>query len=59
MIMRAASVTKSDSSPSDLDVDGWRQLLTSNSFCTASSDLCKSVMDFIKKLCNKKINPEN
>ena len=58
MVLREASITKSGSGPSGLDVDGWRRILTSNSFGTASSDLRKSVADFIKKL-SKKTNSEN
>ena len=59
MVLRAASITKGGSGPSGLDADGWRRILTSNSFGTASSDLRKSVADFIKKLCSKRINSEN
>ena len=58
MVLRAASITKGGSGPSGLDADGWRRILTSNSFGTASSDLRKSVADFIKKL-SKKTNSEN
>ena len=58
MVLRAASITKGGSDSSGLDADGWRRILTSNSFGTASSDLRKSVADFIKKL-SKKINSEN
>ena len=58
MVLRAASITKGGSGSSGLDADGWRRILTSNSFGTASSDLRKSVADFIKKL-SKKINSEN
>ena len=58
MVLRAASITKGGSGSSGLDADGWRRILTSNSFGTASSDLRKSVVDFIKKL-SKKINSEN
>ena len=59
MVLRAASITKGGSGSSGLDADGWRRILTSNSFGTASSDLLKSVADFIKKLCSKIINSEN
>ena len=59
MVLRAASITKGGSGPSDLDENGWRQILTLNSFGTASSDLRKPVPDFIKKLCSKRINSEN
>ena len=59
MVLRAASITKGGSGSSGLDADGWRRILTSNSFGTALSDLLKSVADFIKKLCSKIINSEN
>ena len=59
MVLRAASITKGGSGSSGLDADGWRRILTSNSFGTASSDLLKSVADFIKNLCSKIINSEN
>ena len=39
MALRAASITKGDSGPSGLNADGWRRMLTSNSFDAASSDL--------------------
>ena len=58
-MLRAASLTKGGSGQSGLDADGWRRILTSNSFCTASSGLRKSVADFIKKLRSKRINFEN
>ena len=59
MVLRAASITKGGSGPSGLYADGWRQILTSTSFGIASTDLRKSVADFIKKLCSKRINIEN
>ena len=59
MVLRATSITKGGSSPSGLDADGWRRMLTSNSFGTASSNLRKSIADFTKKLCSKRINSEN
>ena len=59
MVLIAAAITKGGSNQSALDADGWRRMLTSISFGTASSDLCKSIADFIKKLWIKKINSEN
>ena len=59
MVLRVASITKGGSGPSGLDADGWRRMLTSNSFGTASSDICKSIafksIDFIKKKTKKKM----
>ena len=59
MVLKAESITKGGSGPSGLDADGWRRMLISNSFGTASSDLRKSIADFIKKLSSKRINFEN
>ena len=50
MVLRVASFTKEGSSPPGLGVDGWKRMLISNSFGTASSDLLKSKTDFTKKL---------
>ena len=55
MVLRAASITKGGSGPSGLDGDGWRRILNSHFFGTASSDFRKLVADFIKKLCSKRI----
>ena len=38
LILKAAMLTKGGSAPSGLDADGWRKILTSRSFTTASSD---------------------
>ena len=58
-MLRAASITKGGSGLSGLDAEGWSRVLTSNSFGIVSSDLCKSISDFLKKLCSKRINSEN
>ena len=59
MVLRTASITKGGLGPSGLDADGWRQMLTLSSFCTASSDLRKLIANFVKNLCSKKINSKN
>ena len=59
MVLTATSITKGGSVPSSLDANGWMQMLTSNSFGTASSDLRKSIADFIETLCCKIINSGN
>ena len=59
MVLRAASITKGGSGPFDLDAEGWRQILTSNSFGTASLNLHKSIADFVKNFCSKRINSES
>ena len=59
MVLRAASISKGGSGPSGLDADGWKRMLTSNSFGTDSSDLRKLVGNFIEKICSQRINSEN
>ena len=59
MVLIAASITKGGSGSSGLDADGWRRILTSNSLGAASSNLRKSLEDFIKRLCSKRINSQN
>jgi len=54
-VLKAAMTTRGGSGPSGLDAEGWRRILTSNSFGTSSSDLRKAIAEFIKKLCIKKI----
>ena len=54
MIKKAALRTKGGSGPSGMDADGWRRILASNSFGTASSDLRKTFTEFIKVICTKK-----
>ena len=51
LILKAAMLTKKGSGPSGLDDDGWRKILTSRSFGTASSDLRKIFALFVKSLC--------
>ena len=48
IVLRATSITKGRSGPSGIDADGWRRMLTSNSFGRASSDIGKSIVDFAK-----------
>ena len=50
LILKAAIITKDGSGPSGLDADGWKKILTSRSFGTASSDLRKTFALFIKRL---------
>ena len=47
MVLIAAAITKGGSGQFGLDAYGWRRMLTSISFGTASSDLRKSIADFI------------
>ena len=55
LILKAEMLTKGGSGPSGIDVDGWRKILTSRSFETASSYLCKTFALFVKRLCLKEI----
>ena len=59
MVRRAASRTKGGAGPSGLDANGWCRILTSNSYGTSSSDLCKSLALVIKRLCTEKVNPKS
>ena len=56
MIRQSALKTRSGASPSGLDGDGWRRILTSNCFGTELSDLCASLAKLTKTLCS--INQE-
>ena len=55
LILKAAMLTKEGSGPSVLDANGRRKILTSRSFGTESSDLCKTFALFVKRLCLEKI----
>ena len=55
LILTAAMLTKEASGPSGLDADGWRKTLTSRSFGTASSELCKAFTLLVKRLCLEEI----
>ena len=55
LILKAAMLTKGGSETSGLDTDGWRKILTSSSFGTASSDMYKTFALFVKRLCLKEI----
>ena len=57
IILKAASITKGGSGPSGMDAEGWRRILTSSQYGTATSDLRKIFADVIKKLCIEKITP--
>ena len=58
--MRKAAIrTKGGSSLSRLDVDGWRRMLTSNVFSSCTSDLRKTIADFMKHIYINKIESQN
>lgn len=49
--MKVAVVTKGESGLLDLDADGWRTILISRAFGTATLDLLRTFAQLIKKLC--------
>ena len=51
-IQKAAVKTQGGSGPSGMDVDGWKQILTSKQFGKSSIDLCKAFAEVIKKICS-------
>ena len=51
LVLKAATATKGGSGPSGLDADGWRRILTSSVYGTATTDLRCAIAEFIKKLC--------
>ena len=51
VIMKALMLRKDGSGPSGLDADGWRKILTSRAFGTATLDLRKAFAQLIKKMC--------
>ena len=51
LIRQSALKTKGGSGPSGLDGDGWKRVLTSNSFGQNSVDLCVSVAALARKIC--------
>ena len=51
VIMKASMLIKGGSGPSGRDADGWRRILTSRGFGTATLDLPKTFAQLIKKLC--------
>eukprot|EP00794_Sanderia_malayensis_P000712 gene712-16297_t len=53
-VRKAAIRTKGGSGPSGMDGEGWRRILTSNSFGDASENLCNAFASAIKKLCTVK-----
>ena len=48
LVLRAAIDTKGGSGPSGMDADGWRRILASSQYGTASSDLRKAFAKVIK-----------
>ena len=51
LIRKVALKTRGGAGPSGLDGDGWKRLLTSNSFEKESSDLCAALATLTRLLC--------
>ena len=56
VIMKASILTKGGSEPSGLDADGWRRILTSCAFETATLDFYKAFAQLIKELCVEELD---
>jgi len=52
LIRQSALKTRGGAGPSGLDGDGWRRILTSNSFGTEPSDLLSAIAKLTKSLCS-------
>ena len=55
-VRKAAINTKGCSGPSGLDAVDWRIMLASNCFGDSSSDLCRAIVSFTRKLCLEKLD---
>ena len=51
LIKKAAIRARGGSGPSGLDADGWRRIIVSSFFGTATSDLRKAIAELVKKFC--------
>jgi len=51
MIRQSSLKTKGGAGPSGMDGDGWRRILSSNSFGVESSDLCTALAKLTRLLC--------
>ena len=59
LIKKAAIRIKGSAGPKGLDADGWRRIIVSSCFGTATSDLCKAIAEPVKKLCVTNISNYN
>ena len=57
LIRKVALKTRGGAGPSGLDGDGWKRLLTSNSFEKESSDLCSAIATLARLLCTNVQTP--
>ena len=59
LIKKAAITTKRGGDPSGLDADRYRRVIVSSCFGPATSDLCKTIVELVKKLCITDISNNN
>ena len=56
LIRESSMRTKGGAGPSGLDGDGWKRIMTSNSFATEATDLCRAIAELAKQLCTTSHN---
>ena len=59
LVLKAETSTKGGSGPSGLDADGWRKMITSSVYGTATINLRCAIAEFIKKLCTVTIEKDD
>ena len=59
LIKKAAITTKRGGDPSGLDADRYRRVIVSSCFGPATSDICKTIAELVKKLCITDISNNN
>ena len=57
-VYKAAKQIQGSGGPTLIDADGWRHILCSKSYGTASNELCETIADLAKKLCREDINSD-
>ena len=58
-VCKAAMNLHGSGGPTLVDADGWRRLLCTKSYGNASVNLCQSIANLSKKLCQEEIDPES
>ena len=58
-IYDAALTLNGSGGPTLLDAEGWKHILCSKSYGTASSNLCDAITELAKKLCREQIHPDS
>ena len=57
-VYKAAKQIQGSGGPTLIDADGWRHILCSKSYGTASNELCETIADLAKKLCREDVNSD-